>query len=63
MESTPIKKTELPINWANMKRTEPRHKITMEIARNLTGVTMHEPGVSRLVSVDVGEAVVLAGVQ
>jgi hypothetical protein len=24
---------------------------------------MHEPGVSRLVSVDVGEAVVLAGVQ
>jgi chromosome segregation protein len=39
------------------------NKITMEIAQNLTGVTMHEPGVSRLVSVDVGEAVVLAGVQ
>jgi chromosome segregation protein len=38
------------------------NKITMEIAQNLTGVTMHEPGVSRLVSVDVGEAVVLAGV-
>ncbi|MGD8420875.1 MAG: chromosome segregation protein SMC, partial [Gammaproteobacteria bacterium] len=39
------------------------NKITMEIAQNLNGVTMHEPGVSRLVSVDVGEAVVLAGVQ
>ncbi len=39
------------------------NKITMETAQNLTGVTMHEPGVSRLVSVDVGEAVVLAGVQ
>jgi len=39
------------------------NKITMEMAQNLTGVTMHEPGVSRLVSVDVGEAVVLAGVQ
>ena len=34
-----------------------------EIAESLNGVTMHEPGVSRLVSVDVGEAVVLAGVQ
>ena len=39
------------------------NKITMEIAQSLNGVTMHEPGVSRLVSVDVGEAVVLAGVQ
>jgi len=39
------------------------NKITMEIAQNLNGVTMHEPGVSRLVSVDVGEAVVLAGVK
>ena len=38
------------------------NKITMEIAQNLNGVTMHEPGVSRLVSVDVGEAVELAGV-
>ena len=38
-------------------------KITMEIAHSLNGVTMHEPGVSRLVSVDVGEAVALAGVQ
>jgi chromosome segregation protein len=39
------------------------NKITMEIAESLNGVTMHEPGVSRLVSVDVGEAVALAGVQ
>ena len=37
------------------------NKITIELARNLNGVTMHEPGVSRLVSVDVGEAVKLAG--
>ncbi|MCP3687582.1 MAG: hypothetical protein GY784_04135 [Gammaproteobacteria bacterium] len=33
------------------------NKITMEMAQSLNGVTMHEPGVSRLVSVDVGEAV------
>ena len=39
------------------------NKLTMEIAESLNGVTMHEPGVSRLVSVDVGEAVALAGVQ
>ena len=36
------------------------NKITIELAMNLNGVTMHEPGVSRLVSVDVGEAVQLA---
>ena len=36
------------------------NKITIELATNLNGVTMHEPGVSRLVSVDVGEAVKLA---
>ncbi len=36
------------------------NKITMEIANQLTGVTMHEPGVSRLVSVDVEEAAQLA---
>ena len=36
------------------------NKITIETAINLNGVTMHEPGVSRLVSVDVGEAVELA---
>jgi len=38
------------------------NKVTMEIARQLTGVTMHEPGVSRLVSVDVEEAAALAAV-
>jgi len=36
------------------------NKITMEIAYQLTGVTMNEPGVSRLVSVDVEEAAQLA---
>ena len=36
------------------------NKITMEIARQLLGVTMYEPGVSRLVSVDVDEAVEMA---
>ncbi|MEZ5599406.1 MAG: chromosome segregation protein SMC, partial [Pseudomonadales bacterium] len=38
------------------------NKLTMEAADHLLGVTMHEPGVSRLVSVDVGEAVALAAV-
>ncbi|MEJ2399667.1 MAG: chromosome segregation protein SMC, partial [Gammaproteobacteria bacterium] len=38
------------------------NKITMEIAHHLAGVTMHEPGVSRLVAVDVDEAVKLAAV-
>lgn len=36
------------------------NKITMEIAHQLSGVTMHEPGVSRLVSVDVEAAAQLA---
>jgi chromosome segregation protein len=36
------------------------NKITMEMADHLMGVTMHEPGVSRLVSVDVEEAAELA---
>ncbi len=36
------------------------NKITMEQADHLMGVTMHEPGVSRLVSVDVDEAAELA---
>jgi chromosome segregation protein len=36
------------------------NKITMEIAHRLVGVTMQEPGVSRLVAVDVDEAVRLA---
>ncbi|MGI9320041.1 MAG: chromosome segregation protein SMC [Thiogranum sp.] len=38
------------------------NKITMDLANHLTGVTMHEPGVSRLVAVDVDEAVQLAAV-
>ena len=38
------------------------NKVTMEMADQLMGVTMNEPGVSRLVSVDVHEAVELAGV-
>ena len=36
------------------------NKITMEGADQLMGVTMHEPGVSRLVSVDIEEAARLA---
>jgi len=36
------------------------NKITMEAADQLMGVTMQEPGVSRLVSVDVEEAAMLA---
>ena len=38
------------------------NKTTMELASQLLGVTMNEPGVSRLVSVDVDEAVRLAAV-
>jgi chromosome segregation protein len=38
------------------------NKVTMEIADHLQGVTMQEPGVSRLVSVDVDEATRLAAV-
>ena len=38
------------------------NKITMEIAHQLLGVTMYEPGVSRLVSVDVDEAVEIAAI-
>ncbi len=38
------------------------NKVTMEIANQLIGVTMHEPGVSRLVSVDVEQAARLAAV-
>jgi chromosome segregation protein len=37
------------------------NKITMELASQLHGVTMQEPGVSRLVSVDVSQAVELVG--
>ncbi len=36
------------------------NKITMELSNQLQGVTMHEPGVSRLVSVDIEEAAQLA---
>jgi chromosome segregation protein len=38
------------------------NKIAMEMAEQLMGVTMHEPGCSRMVSVDVDEAVALAAV-
>ncbi len=38
------------------------NKITMEISNQLVGVTMHEPGVSRLVAVDVAEAMELVAV-
>jgi chromosome segregation protein len=37
------------------------NKITMEMAHQMSGVTMSEPGVSRLVQVDVNEAAKLAG--
>ncbi|HKJ76894.1 MAG TPA: hypothetical protein VKA64_06785, partial [Gammaproteobacteria bacterium] len=33
------------------------NKVTMELANQLSGVTMQEPGVSRMVMVDVDEAV------
>ena len=36
------------------------NKITMEIAEQLVGITMNEPGVSRLVAVDVEEALGMA---
>ncbi len=38
------------------------NKITMSIANQLSGVTMHEPGVSRLVAVDVEEAAKMVAV-
>ncbi|MDZ4377295.1 MAG: chromosome segregation protein SMC, partial [Xanthomonadaceae bacterium] len=38
------------------------NKATMESAQQLSGVTMREPGVSRLVSVDLAEAARLVGV-
>ncbi len=38
------------------------NKVTMELASQLIGVTMNEPGVSRLVAVDIDEAVRLAAV-
>jgi chromosome segregation protein len=36
--------------------------VTMEMAEQLMGVTMHEAGVSRMVTVDVDEAVALSAV-
>jgi len=36
------------------------NKVTMELSKQLMGVTMQEPGVSRLVSVDIDKAVELA---
>lgn len=36
------------------------NKVSMEMASHLTGVTMQEPGVSRLVAVDVDEALAMA---
>jgi chromosome segregation protein len=36
------------------------NKVAMEMATHLTGVTMHEPGVSRLVAVDIQQAVEMA---
>ncbi|MGB4246916.1 MAG: chromosome segregation protein SMC [Pseudohongiellaceae bacterium] len=36
------------------------NKLTMEMANQLLGVTMHEPGVSRIVDVDIAEAAELA---
>lgn len=36
------------------------NKLTMEMASQLLGVTMHEPGVSRMVTVDIDEAAELA---
>ena len=38
------------------------NKTTMEISEHLSGVTMRESGVSRMVSVDVAEAATMAGV-
>ena len=36
------------------------HRVTMEFAGALVGVTMKEPGVSRVVSVDIENAVRMA---
>jgi len=36
------------------------NKVTMEIAKQLAGVTMKEPGVSRMVSVDIEDAIEMA---
>ena len=41
--------------------TVTHNKVTMESMRQLCGVTMREPGVSRLVTVDLAQAAELAG--
>jgi len=38
------------------------NRITMEQAHQLMGVTMHEPGVSRLVAVDIDEVAEMVAV-
>jgi chromosome segregation protein len=38
------------------------NKLTMEMANQLLGVTMHEPGVSRVVAVDIDEAAEMAAI-
>ena len=38
------------------------NKLTMEMANQLLGVTMHEPGVSRVVAVDIDAAAELAAI-
>ncbi len=38
------------------------NKVTMEMANHMMGVTMHEPGVSRLVTVDIEEAAAMAAI-
>ena len=37
------------------------NKMTMEMAEQLAGITMQEPGVSRVVSVDIEEAMGMVG--
>ncbi len=37
------------------------NKLAIEMAEQLVGVTMREPGVSRLVAVDIHEAMAMAG--
>jgi len=39
------------------------NKIAMEMASQLTGVTMFEPGVSRMVAVDIDEAIAMAEIE
>lgn len=39
------------------------NKVTMELADQLSGVTMNEPGVSRIVSVDVEEAISISQIE